>query len=120
MSEQKDVEAIPQTGGQPAAGPTAYRVEHIHKRRMGLIPLLAVIVVAAVAAFLFFSGRIGGVSSRTVQFGLRNVGEMATQTGFFTSVGTIKDSRTLFGISIPFTQRQCVYSYDGVVKAGVE
>ncbi|MBR3503517.1 MAG: DUF4230 domain-containing protein [Clostridia bacterium] len=120
MSEQKDVEAIPQTGGQPAAGPTAYRVEHIHKRRMGLIPLLAVIVVAAVAAFLFFSGRIGGVSSRTVQFGLRNVGEMATQTGFFTSVGTIKDSRTLFGISIPFTQRQCVYSYDGVVKAGVD
>ena len=59
------------------------------------------------------------ITSRTVEFGLRNIGELATQAGYFTNVQTISDSRELFGIIIPFTQKRYVYSYDGVVKAGV-
>ena len=51
---------------------------------------------------------------------LRNIGELATQSGYYTNVQVIKSSRQLFGVDIPLTQSQFIFSYDGVVKAGVD
>ena len=51
--------------------------------------------------------------------GLRNIGELATQSAYVTEVGVIDDPRTLFKkVKIPFTQSQYIYSYDFIVKAG--
>ena len=49
-----------------------------------------------------------------------NVGELATQSAYCSQVDTIKDARSLFGMEIPFTQSQYVYSYDIVIKAGFD
>lgn len=58
------------------------------------------------------------VSSDTIEFGLKNIGELATQAGYFTNVQTIKNSREVFGVTIPFTQSKYIFSYSGIVKAG--
>lgn len=59
-------------------------------------------------------------SSKTVELGLRNIGELATQSAFFTNVQTISASRAIGSFSIPFTSSNYVYSYDGVIKAGYD
>lgn len=58
--------------------------------------------------------------SRTKEFGLKNIGQLATQVGYFTNVQTISASRDVLGITVPFTQSKYIYSYDGVVKAGID
>ena len=45
---------------------------------------------------------------------------MATQAGYFTSVQTIEKSRDVFGIEVPGTRSNYVYSYDGDIKAGLD
>ena len=60
------------------------------------------------------------IESSTKEFHLENIGELATQAGYFTSVQKIEDSKELFGKQVPFTQSQYIYSYDGIVKAGID
>lgn len=60
------------------------------------------------------------VSSRTTSFGLKNIGELATQAGYYTNVQVIKKSQELWGAQIPFTQSKYIFSYDGVIKAGLD
>ena len=59
-------------------------------------------------------------TSETVSMELKNIGELATQSGYYTNVQVIKSSRQVFGVDIPLTQSQFIFSYDGVVKAGVD
>ncbi len=88
--------------------------------RWRLIFLIVLLIAALLAVGYFLSRRNQVYTSRTVAFGLKNIGELATQAGYFTNVQTISDSREIFGITVPFTQKRYVYSYDGVVKAGVD
>lgn len=57
-------------------------------------------------------------SSKTTTLGLRNIGELATQSAYVTEVDVLEDARTLFGMSLPGTQSKYIYSYDFVIKAG--
>lgn len=83
--------------------------------------LIVLLLAALIGGALYFSVRGNGKTyqSNTVQFGLRSIGELATQAGYFTNVQTITGSRDVFGVTVPFTQSKYVYSYDGIVKAGV-
>lgn len=58
--------------------------------------------------------------SDTKKLGFENIGELATQSAYCSQVDMIKDARSLFGMEIPFTQSQYVYSYDIVIKAGFD
>ena len=58
--------------------------------------------------------------SRTAAFSLKDIGELATQSGYFTTVQTINKSRTVLGVEVPGTQSSYVYSYDGTIKAGID
>lgn len=51
---------------------------------------------------------------------MRNIGQLVTQEGFFTNVQSIRDSREVLGVSIPLTEKNYVYSYNGKVRAGVD
>ena len=48
------------------------------------------------------------------------MGELVTQAGYFTNVQSNTSTRQLFGMDIPFTTSKYIYSYDGVVKAGLD
>ena len=80
--------------------------------------MLLCIVLIAIICFTF--SKTSGISSHVTQFGLQNIGELATQAGFFTSVQVIENARDVFGVSIPFTEKKYVYSYDGTIKAGID
>lgn len=64
------------------------------------------------------------ISSEVIQDGLRSIGELATQEYSYTEVGTLekKTLTEIFGISItlPGTKSSYIYSYDGVIKAGLD
>ena len=95
------------------------REERAPRFRWSAAMMIILLIAALLAVGYFLTDRNRSYSSRTVEFGLKNIGELATQAGYFTNVQSISDSREIFGITIPFTQKRYVYSYDGVVKAGV-
>ena len=84
------------------------------------------VAVLLVFCVLLPSGLVVGihalttVKSRTVSFGLKDIGELATQAGYFTNVQVINGSRQIWGTDIPLTQSKYVYSYDGIIKAGLD
>jgi hypothetical protein len=82
--------------------------------------LVAALLLLAVAGLAVFAAQLTGNISRTTAFGLKNIGELATQAGYFTTVQTISKSRDVLGIVVPGTQSNYVYSYDGVIKAGID
>lgn len=82
--------------------------------------LLIVSLLLATAAIGFGIRPFFSITTKTTALGLRNIGEFATQAGFFTNVQVISGSRQLFGVTIPFTQSRYIYSYDGVIKAGYD
>lgn len=94
-----------------------------------LLPLfikLSPILVVVLLATNLFSG-IGWVfgnktttESKTTDFGLKNIGELATQAGYFTNVQLIKGSQQLFGVDIPLTHSKFIFTYDGTIRAGLQ
>lgn len=88
---------------------------YLTKKVAIVIVLVLVIVVAAVGLKnRFFT------ESKTTKLGFEDIGEMATQAAYCTEVNVLDDSQKLFGKKIPFTQTKYIYSYDVVIKAGVD
>lgn len=82
----------------------------------GIVALAAVVVIGG----FFIVDSQFTASSRTTRFGLENIGELATQAGYFTNVQVLSDAQTLWGWQVPFTESKSIFSYDGVIKAGVD
>ena len=81
------------------------------------------IALMVAVALIFLAIGIGSVSirsSRIVNLRMDDIGELVTQVGYFTNVQVIENNRELWGISIPFTQSKYIFSYDGIVKAGID
>lgn len=88
-----------------------------------LNPIILLIILVLLLGSVITSISLGArtvtkTDSRTVQFGLRNIGELATQVGFFTNVQTIENNREVFGVTVPLTNSKYIYSYDGNIKVG--
>lgn len=60
------------------------------------------------------------ISSNMTQFDLKAIGELATQAGYYTNVEIIEDSKKLWKITLPFTSSKYIFSYDGIIKAGID
>ncbi|MCI8853528.1 MAG: DUF4230 domain-containing protein [Lachnospiraceae bacterium] len=58
--------------------------------------------------------------SKTTEIGFENIGELATQAAYCTEVNVTEASRDLWGLTLPFTQSKYVYSYDVIIKAGLD
>lgn len=79
--------------------------------------VFALCVVAAIGVGI---GTMISSESKTTQIGFENIGELATQSAYCTEVNVTEASRELFGVTIPFTQSKYIYSYDVVIKAGLD
>lgn len=87
--------------------------------------LILVLVVAFIGAGAFiFGGKMKEDQmqheSKMTKFGFEDIGELATQEMIGTVVHTEKTAQSLFGMEIPFTQSQYIYSYDFDTKAGYD
>ena len=84
----------------------------------------AVAVILTIAA----ESAIGAIGLRshlnsevkTTKLGFEDIGELATQAAYSTQVNVTEKGRELFGVTIPFTQSKYIYSYDVVIKAGLD
>lgn len=90
-----------------------------HSFRPRSVMLFALIIVIIVGALAFFSLQKTTTVSKTTNLGLKNIGELATQAGYFTTVQTISKARDVLGVEVPGTRSNYVYSYDGTIKAGI-
>lgn len=96
------------------------RAEGLLWRRITLVLALIVLILAILLALRLTGGDALHVQSNTTAFDLRDIGELATQGGFFTVVNVIDDAQKLWKWTIPFTSSKYIFSYDGVIKAGID
>ena len=82
---------------------------------LGWIILAVLVIVLALGI-----GKTLVNSQKTTQIGFENIGELATQAAYCTEVNVTEASRDLWGVTIPFTQSKYVYSYDIILKAGLD
>lgn len=79
--------------------------------------LIAVFCVALIGVGI---GSYLSSKNQTTQLSFADIGELATQAAYCTQVNVTEASRELFGVTIPFTQSKSIYSYDVVIKAGLD
>lgn len=82
-----------------------------------IISIIVIILVVGIVGIGIGSKLTG--NSKTNKLRFEDIGELATQVAYSTNVGVMDKSRDLFGISIPFTQSKYIYSYDYIIKAGL-
>ena len=111
------------------------------KLKIAIAVLLAFVIVGVGAFLLGRSAQSGAVlseeesgsgvvteheeiSGETIRSGMTDIGELATEEYWFTQVQTYDSSKSaqIFDLSfdLPLTRNKFVYSYDGVIKAGVD
>lgn len=88
---------------------------HLLPRVLGI--LLVILLAAAVS---LGAKTVLSADGRTARLGFEDIGELATQSAYCTEVEVTEASRELFGVTIPFTQSKYIYSYDVVIKAGLD
>lgn len=87
------------------------------KRALIIIVIVALIVLASILALLSISHLKN--ESKTTKIGFEDINELDTQAAYCTVVDVIDDPRKIFGIEVPLTKSKCIYSYDVVIKAGL-
>lgn len=91
-------------------------------KRLARKPATLVLVLVCVALLVGGMGlsTVFHARSRMTEFGMKDIGELATQSGYFTVVNVMDDNLKLWGWDVPLTQSKYIFSYDGVVKAGLD
>ena len=84
------------------------------------VTLIAILVCLMVAVLSLGLSGAFHAKSRMTSFDMKDIGELATQAGYFTVVNSMDDSVKLWGWSVPLTASKYIFSYDGVVKAGLD
>ena len=94
--------------------------ENPGRNRVLILRYIVILCALGVAALAILTFGHTDVSSRVTALQIQDVGELATQAGYFTTVQQIRKSREVLGIEVPGTQSNYVYSYDGTIKAGID
>lgn len=83
---------------------------------------LAITVMAIAVCGAIVLGVSSYLTSRTktTKLGFEDIGELATQSAYCTEVNVTEASQNLWGLEIPFTQSKYIYSYDMIIKAGLD
>ena len=85
-----------------------------------VIVVFLVIVIAAGGGAAWKMYRSRSMDNKTTRLGFENIGELATQAAFYSEVSMLENSRKIGNWDIPFTQSKYIFTYDGVLKAGID
>ncbi|HAD23019.1 DUF4230 domain-containing protein [Kandleria vitulina] len=58
------------------------------------------------------------ITQKVTKIGFEDIGELATESAYVTTVSVTDKSRKIFDITIPLTESKMIYSYDSIIKAG--
>lgn len=82
--------------------------------------LLVIVVILLLCGVILGVKKFMSSESKTTKLRLEDIGELVTQSAYCTEVNVTDASRKLFGVDIPFTQSKYIYSYDVIVRAGID
>ena len=90
--------------------------------------LLGIVLCAVVGLVCFFGGRVsaGGTANRAVpdtvvlETRLSALRELATVSYRYTNMAQFQNSSDFYGVTLPFTTKRFILTYDGEIKAGVD
>lgn len=60
------------------------------------------------------------LTSATVMKAIESAGELTTTKYYYQSIERYEDHKEVFGKKLPFTTEESLYTYDGVINAGVD
>lgn len=60
------------------------------------------------------------ISGETIRSGMANIGKLCTAEYSYTHVERVDSTREIKGFEIPFTTSTFIYSYDGIIMAGID
>ncbi len=104
------------------------------KRRFWFRPLRTVRLVFLVAALCalvgvsgFFAGRFGSGSEKITQLDavilenrLEEISELASASWSYTNMAQFENKNVFYGMTLPFTTKKFILTYDGEIKVGVD
>lgn len=89
--------------------------------------LLGVLLCAAVGLAGFLGGRYlqnhpaePEISAVVLESRLAEISELASVTYQYTNMAQYENSGTFYGMTVPFTTKRFILTYDGTIKAGVD
>ena len=87
--------------------------------------LLGILLCALVGAACFWAGRNTGNSQTTadavvLENRLQSLSELTTVSYQYTNMAQFQNSSDFYGVTIPFTTKSFILTYDGVIKAGID
>ncbi len=90
--------------------------------------LLGLLLCAAVGLACFFAGQAAVRNSQenakldavVVENRLTQISELATVSYQYTNMAQFSSSNDFYGVTLPFTTKEFILTYDGVIKAGVD
>ena len=95
------------------------------KKNIKVVPIvIKIVIVIAILLGVFYLGNacssVINLQTKSTKFGLKDVGELVTQTAYVTVVTDNKENKELFNkFEIPFTESRQVFSYDVEVDVSV-
>ena len=89
-----------------------------HKSKLFIIATALIFGIALVLMGIGLSKHFM-TDGKTTKLGFEDIGELATQSVTCTSVRVDTKDRSVLGIPIPFTKSEAIYSYDTIIKAGI-
>lgn len=95
------------------------------KKIIKVVPIvIKIVIVIAILLGVFYLGNacssVINLQTKSTKFGLKDVGELVTQTAYVTVVTDNKENKELFNkFEIPFTESRQVFSYDVEVDVSV-
>lgn len=90
--------------------------------------LLGAALCAAMGAAGFFAGRFGGgtiqdtteLDAVVLENRLSAISELASVSWSYTNMAQFESSSEFYGVTLPFTTKKFILTYDGEIKAGVD
>lgn len=87
------------------------------------IGCVLLVFLASLNIYQHFHPDLGPVyDTEGLKLGFKNIGELATQAGYYTEIVSEEDYRQFFNtnLNVPGTKRHVIVSYNGVIKAGID
>ncbi|MDO4633925.1 MAG: DUF4230 domain-containing protein [Eubacteriales bacterium] len=82
---------------------------------------ILIAIIGVLSYKMFYENNNIKTIEKTVRLSFENIGELATESAYTTTVGSMSKSRgQSLGIEIPFTKSTIIYSYDYIIKAGID
>lgn len=90
--------------------------------------LMVLVVIAAIASAFFIGFKIARdkqepaiIAIMNIEGTIKDIGELATaEYGYTIAQTTDKPNMKVVGFEIPFTSSKVIYSYEGLIKAGID